>query len=273
MVGTTALTPPPVPKKRTVSTNTPATGEDASPTPRRRERKRGCGFGSVLLTLVLILGGGAAWFFTQQFRLERAAFERVRHSNSVDEIEQFLTTRMYMPEEHRRYAEARIARLQSDSADYMNATTVERCEHYLTAHADGRHVDEVQARLNRLRRTRPSIPQEPDSLPARGTTTAPATFAAPSNKDESETPEHTPAATSGSARYHVIAASFANYDTATLRAAELRGKGYSAYVMEAQTNEGRVYRVVVASYSDAASAQRTVAALRRDCPDAWVMAK
>lgn len=230
-------------------------------------RKRGCGFGSVLLALLLLIGGGAAWFFTQQFRLERAAFERVRHSNSIAELEQYLGTRMYMPEEHRRVAEARIARLLSDSADFANATTVETCERYLTAHSDGAHVDEVQSRLARLRRERP----------AAALMTEPRKEAVDTVRREADVPEKSVLAVAANAeaaaRYHVVAASLANYDAATARVAELRSKGYSAYVMEALTDEGRVFRVVVASYSDPESARRTAESVRKECPGAWVLAK
>lgn len=260
---------PPVPQPRAAEKRK-RSADAGTPPPLR---KKGCGFGSVLLAMVLLLGGGAAWFFTQQFRLERAAFERVRHSESVAEIERFLSTRMYMPEEHRRAAEARIARLQSDSADFVAATTVEACEHYLTIHSDGKHVEEVQARLARLRRERPSRQLEPDSLGIHTPISNEATNRTATDTTAQTAPQRVATTESAPARYHVIAASFANYDTATLRAAELRGKGYSAYVMEAQTAEGRVYRVVVASYSDPTAAGRTAQALRRDCPDAWVMAK
>lgn len=228
-------------------------------------RKKGCGFGSVLIALILLLGGGAAWFFTQQFRLERAAFERVRHSNSVAEIERYLSTRMYMPDEHRRAAEARIARLQSDSADFVNATTVEACERYLTRHSDGKHVGEVQSRLNQLRRSRPSIKEEvkpaielSDTM-SRTTASLAREDAAPQQK--------------GRGRYHVVAASLANYDAATLRAASLRSKGYSAYVMEAASDDGKLYRVIVASYPDIESARNTANTVRRECPDAWILNK
>ncbi len=267
--------PPPVPKRATpaprrVATAAPARHVPDTPPPLR---KRGCGFGSVLLALIVILGGGAAWFFTQQFRLERAAYERIRHSNSVSEIEQYLATRMYMPDEHRRAAEARIARLQSDSVDFVNATTIEACERYLTMHSDGAHVQEVQTRLNRLRRTRPAPSVNTDTLrrtPSQQTTAddSPAADAGESSSSDAST-----SSASSSKRYHVVAGSYNNYDTATMRAAEMRGKGFSASVMEAVTDEGRVYRVILGSYSDAGQAQRTVELVRKQCPGAWVFQK
>lgn len=265
-----ASAPPPLPKPggahRPEQTDAPKP-RPQKPTSKPRARKKGCGFGSVLLATLFILGGGAAWFFTQQFRLERAAFEQVRHSENIEELERFLTTKMYMPAEHRRIAEARIARLLSDSVDFAAATTVEACEHYLTAHADGHHVAEVQTRLNRLRGTRAAANTPPSPTPP-GRNTEARAAEADTLADDGE--RH---AGTAPLRYHVVAASLSNYDAATLRAAELRANGYSAYVMEALTEQGRVYRVVVASYSDAASAHRTVEAVKRHCPDAWVMTK
>ncbi|MBR4553817.1 MAG: SPOR domain-containing protein [Bacteroidaceae bacterium] len=283
--GHKSATPPPVPPRRershesTYSSSNAKSSHGATLTSRQRSapdtppplRKKGCGFGSVLIALILILGGGAAWFFTQQFRLERAAFERIRHSNSVSEIEQYLATRMYMPDEHRRAAQARIAHLQSDSVDFANATTIEACEHYLTIHPDGKYASEVQSRLNHLRKNRPT-PSAPTALLDQPSTT-PSAASATDTSEASSASASSPVQPTSNARYHVVAASFANYDSATMRAAELRGKGYSAYVMEAMSDAGRVYRVVVASYADPQMAQRTVQALRNDCPGAWVMTK
>lgn len=249
-------TPPPIPpRQRTTAHSAAHSAAETSVAPTTRERqhsdsdtpprrKKGCGFGSVLVTLILILGGGAAWFFTQQFRLERAAFERIRHSNSTSEIEAFLATRMYMPDEHRRTAISRINFLKSDSVDFVNATTIEACERYLTIHPEGKHVAEVQSRLNSLRRSyQPSSTvlsqqQQTDSI------------------NSTSERERSSARTDAHTTYHVIVGTYINKDNALRDLSRLNAQGYTTKIEEIDYEGSRAYRVMISPFYDYQEALR-----------------
>ncbi len=75
---------------------------------------------------------------------------------------------------------------------------------------------------------------------------------------------------SSSLRYHVVVASYENYDLARSRMYEVNSMGYSATVRQARAHGRRVYRVVIGSYASRSSAQSMASSASWNFPDAWV---
>lgn len=246
------------------------------PKPDKKEQSPGCGCIFHLIFFGVIAIAAAGYYYMQLAKKERMAYEKVKSSMNIRQMEEYLNTDYYVFNDHKDDIRDRIERIRTDNVDFRSATTVASCERYLDRHREGRYRKEVEKRLEKLKNkasseevvedirdfTRQPVTPKP-SMPASNSPAAEEPTAGEAAEAETET---------GGTKYYIQVGYRNKREDADASAKRNAEKGFGHVVVKKDDKATRNY-ITSGAYNSKEEAERHLENARKQYPDATIISE
>ena len=241
-----------------------------------KEQSKGCGCLFHLIFFFVVAIAAAGYYYMQLLKKERMAYEKVKSTMNIAQMEEYLSTDFYVFNDHKDDIRDRIERIRTDNVDFRSATSVASCERYLDRHPEGRYRKEVEKRLEKLKNkasseevvedirdfTRQPVTPKP-SMPASNSPAAEEPTAGEAAEAETET---------GGTKYYIQVGYRNKREDADASAKRNAEKGFGHVVVKKDDKATRNY-ITSGAYNSKEEAERHLENARKQYPDATIISE
>ena len=238
-----------------------------------KEQSKGCGCLFHLIFFFVVAIAAAGYYYMQLLKKERMAYEKVKSTMNIAQMEEYLNTDFYVFNDHKDDIRDRIERIRTDNVDYRSATTIATCEQYLNNHPEGRYRKEVQQRLEKLKKkpnTEIEVVQDNVTFTPQPSAPKPSTPNSAPSAEETPIAGEAAATETGGHKYYIQVGYRNKREDANASATRNAAKGFGNVVVKSDANTTRNY-ITSRPFNSKEEAESELANARKQFPDATII--